>query len=372
MPDPDEAAWGGLLDLVALGTVADVVPLLGENRDLVRAGLRLLDPPARVGLRALWRVADLEGKRIATYHLGFHFGPRLNAAGRLGDAGKALRLLLTDDGGEAEALAAELDRENRQRQDLVERIYEEAVLRVERGEIDLDGDRTVVLAGRNWHEGVIGIVASRLVDRFSRPVLLVALDEDGVGRGSGRSIPPFDLVSALRECSARLARFGGHRMAAGFEVGPGHLEAFTEDFRRLARSGLTLEDLERELRIDACVTPGLLRHAGEDLIGALELLEPHGQGNPEPVLALLGVEFVSARQVGADKRHLKGTVMSGGHTLDVIGFGMGAMAPGLARAKGLYDIAFQPVVDEWADRRRLQLRLVDMRPAAAAAEVAGG
>jgi len=235
------------------------------------------------------------------------------------------------------------------------------------------GDQGLVVYGA-FHPGVIGIIASRVVERYHRPVFILTDDSSEANRikGSGRSIDGVNLYEVLEACTDTIIQFGGHRMAAGFEVGPGHLEAFTEDFRRLARSGLTLEDLERELRIDACVTPGLLRHAGEDLIGALELLEPHGQGNPEPVLALLGVEFVSARQVGADKRHLKGTVMSGGHTLDVIGFGMGAMAPGLARAKGLYDIAFQPVVDEWAERRRLQLRLVDMRPAAAAAEVAGG
>ena len=361
-----------LLDLVALGTVCDVVPLVGENRQLVSRGLRLFNPPGRTGLAALARVARLEGKALTAYHLAFQFGPRLNAAGRLGDAGASLRLLLTAEAGEAEAIAASLDQSNRERQALEGRIFEEAAERVTPG--DLEAERAIVLAGQGWHEGVIGIVASRLVERFARPALLVAVG-GGSGRGSGRSIGCFDLVGALDECSRWLDRHGGHRMAAGFEIREEAIEAFSRDFLELARRRLAREDLVHELRIDACVEPAELlgedgRGNGSGLLDELGRLEPYGTGNPEPVLALSRVAFASARTVGEGGRHLKATLRAGGRTMDAIGFGMGGLAGQLAAGSGggapdagLYDIAFRPEMNEWQGLRRMELKLVDVRPA---------
>jgi single-stranded-DNA-specific exonuclease len=365
-------AWSErLLDLVALGTVCDVVPLVGENREIVSRGLRLFNPPGRPGLAALARVARLEGKALTAYHLAFQFGPRLNAAGRLGDAEASLRLLLTAEAEEAEAIAASLDQGNRERQAIEGRIFEEAAERVTAG--DLEAERAIVLAGQGWHEGVIGIVASRLVERFARPALLVAVG-DGAGRGSGRSIGCFDLVGALGECSRWLDRHGGHRMAAGFEIREEAIEAFSRDFLELARRRLAREDLVHELRIDAYVEPAEL--LGEDARGSgsgldeLSRLEPYGTGNPEPVLAMSRVAFASARTVGEGGRHLKATLRVGGRTLEAIGFGMGGLAGRLAAGSGggapqagLSDIAFRPEMNEWQGLRRMELKLVDVRPA---------
>lgn len=364
--------WEKSLDLVALGTVSDVVPLVGESRSLVFQGLAQLNPARRTGLLALQEAAGLGGKELGTYHLGFQLGPRLNAAGRLGDAARALRLLLTPDPAEAAELAAELDRGNRERQALEERIFVEAVGRVER-EIDLETERAIVLSGRGWHEGVIGIVASRLVERFARPALLVAMN-GGSGRGSGRSVPAFDLVGALEDCSSRLGRFGGHRMAAGFEIEEAAFGSFSQEFLALARERLSEEDLVRELRIDACVepwelAPGARGGQGDGaggLVSELELLEPCGTGNPEPILAMRGVSFSGVRPVGEGGRHLKAVVGAGGQVFEAIGFGLGGLAgalaggPGSASA-GPWDIAFRPGFDTWGGVKRLQLKLIDIK-----------
>ncbi|MEW6032199.1 MAG: single-stranded-DNA-specific exonuclease RecJ [Bacillota bacterium] len=378
---PRGEGWETLVDLVALGTVADVAPLLGENRRFVHAGLDLLNPPARPGFRALWHAAGLAGRRVTSYHLAFQLGPRLNAAGRLGDAEPALRLLLTRDADEAERLAAGLDQANRERQALVEDIFAAAAARAAE-ELDLETERAIVLAGEGWHEGVIGIVAARLVDTFHRPVVLLAMNTEG-GRGSGRSIPSFDLVGALRACAARVGpfRFGGHRMAAGLELPPAAVARFRDEFLRLARERLDVEDLTPELRIDACVDPDFLAACGLDLAGYLEALEPHGPGNPEPVLALRGGEFVSARRVGAEGRHLRAAIRAGSHVFEAVGFGLGELAAGLGRESrngARFDVAFRPALDDWTGRPRFELRLVDVRKAggetaeAALGEAAGG
>ncbi len=351
-----------LLDLVALGTVADVVSLLDENRSLVHRGLALFNPERREGLRALRHAASLEGRPVGTYQLGYQFAPRINAAGRMGDPERALRLLLTNDPVEARSLAAELDRENRERQALEERILAEAVAQVEK-DIDLGLERAIVVAGAGWPEGVIGIVATRLVELYSRPALLVAVNGE-TARGSGRSIPAFDLAGALEECSGRLGRHGGHRMAAGFDIGAEAIDDFRRDFLELARGRLGREDLVRELRIDACITPGDLTAPGQDVLRQLERLEPHGHGNPEPVLALRGVELVSVRTVGEGGRHLKAVVRVEGQAFEAIGFGLGSLAGDLGSGRGrLYDVAFRPTRNEWNGSQRLELKLVDVRPA---------
>jgi single-stranded-DNA-specific exonuclease len=354
-----------LADLVALGTVADVASLVDENRALVHAGLGLLNPPRRPGLVALRRVAGLDTKRITAYHLGFQLGPRLNAAGRLGDAEQALRLLLTSDAGEAGELAADLDRGNRERQALEERILAEASAEVERT-IDLGHERAIVLFREGWHEGIIGIVAARLADRYARPALLVAL-EGGTGRGSGRGVPGFDLVGALGECGSWLERYGGHHLAAGFEVSRGALDDFAQRFLDVARERLQGKDLVRELRIDSWVEPEDL---SAEFFHGLEDLEPFGAGNPEPMLAMSRVGLNGIRTVGEGGRHLKAVVRAANRTFEGIGFGLGALAGTLGRGE-VVDIVFRPGLGQWNGVQREELRLVDVRSSGMDAARAG-
>ncbi len=338
------------LDLVALGTVADVVPLVGANRILVRWGLEALARSRRPGVRALKRVAGIaEGTPVTAGQVGFRLGPRINAAGRLDDAGRGVRLLLTAEPAEAEALAGELDRENQARQEIERRILEEAtqdaVARVRAGA------RGLVLARDGWHAGVVGIVASRIAERFHRPAVLVAMAGDE-GKGSGRSVEGFHLYDALAACAPHLARFGGHRHAAGVTVERARLDAFREAFEGHARDRLAEEDLVPRCRIDGWVAEeDVTDRAAADLAR----LGPFGAGHPEPVFALRGAA-TRARTVGADGAHLK--LALGG--LDAIGFGMGDR---LGACAGPLDAAFTIGFDEWDGARRLQLRLRDVRPA---------
>jgi len=349
-PEPNLKA---ALDLVALGTVADVVPLVGANRTLVRAGLVELARSRRPGVRALKRVAGIaEGAPVTAGQVGFRLAPRINAAGRLDDAGRGVRLLLSEEAGEAAALAEELDRENQARQEIERRILEEAL--AEASARVAEGARGLVLARDGWHPGVVGIVASRLVERFHRPVVLVAL-QDGAGKGSGRSIEAFHLYEALAACSAHLARFGGHRHAAGVTVERGQVEAFRAAFEACAAAGLSEEELAPRCRIDAWVED---RDLTDGAATDLEKLAPFGSGHPEPVFALRGAA-ARGRTVGSAGAHLK--LALGPRGLDAIGFHMGERA-GLC-AEGPVDAAFSLGFDEWDGTRRLQLKLRDLRPA---------
>lgn len=338
------------LDLVALGTVADVVPLVGANRILVRWGLDALSASRRAGIRALKRVAGIaEGAAVSAGQVGFRLAPRINAAGRLDDAGRGVRLLLEDDAARAEALARELDRENQARQEIERTILEEAThdaaARVK------GGARGLVLARDGWHAGVVGIVASRIVERFHRPAVLVALAE-GAGKGSGRSIEGFHLHEALEACAGHLTRFGGHRHAAGVTVERSRLAPFREAFEAHAASRLREEDLVPRCRIDGWVGEGEV-----DGRAAVDLarLGPYGAGHPEPVFALRGTT-ARARTVGAGGAHLKLAL----GRLDAIGFGMGDR---LAVCGGPVEAAFTVGLDEWDGAPRLQLKLRDVRPA---------
>jgi single-stranded-DNA-specific exonuclease len=341
------------LDLVALGTIADVVPLVGANRILVRSGLEVLATSRRPGVRALKRVAGIaDGTPIAAGQVGFRLAPRINAAGRLDDAGRGVRLLLTRDADEARALAEELDRENQARQEIERRILDEALAdaaaRVEAGA------RGLVLARDGWHAGVVGIVASRVVERFHRPAVLVAM-EDGTGKGSGRSIEGFHLYDALASCAEHLARFGGHKHAAGLTIERPRLGAFRAAFEARAAATLGDEDLVPRCRIDGWVRDADVTERAAE---ALAKLGPYGAGHPEPVFALKGAA-ARARTVGAAGAHLK---LALGAKLDAIGFGMGDRLP-LCGA-GPIDAAFTVGFDEWDGTRRLQLKLRDVRKSA--------
>src|SRR3954464_12188810 len=266
------------LDLVALATIADVVPLVDENRALALAGLRALARTQKPGLRALMRAAGVDPATVDAGACGFRLGPRINAAGRLGHPRAALELLLTDDADEARRLASTLEDLNRERQAVEGRIFREAAAQVEEWPEDQRARRAYVVAGENWHEGVIGIVASRLVERFGRPVVLIA-GTDGDWKGSGRSIPSFDLHGGLRACSDFLGRWGGHRAAAGLSIAHENVEPFAEAFAAHAAGVLVEDDLQPVIRVDAIVPRRTALTL--DLCAELARLAPFGLGNPE-------------------------------------------------------------------------------------------
>lgn len=344
-----------LLDYVALATVADVVPLTGENRILVKHGLRVLGDSRWSGLRALVECCGLGGRELRAGQLGFILGPRLNAAGRIGDAGDGVRLLLTDDPVEAGPLARRLEELNGERQALDQRILDEALEQVER-HADPERDAGLVLTGEGWHPGVIGIVASRIVERYGRPTFLIAFDAE-IGKGSGRSISRFDLHAALGDCAPLLERYGGHRMAAGLTIRREHLDAFRERFAAAARARLAPEDLGPEQRVDLVVG---LEEVTPDLERLCRYLEPCGTGNPGPVFGVRGARLAGHSRVGAN--HLKGTLDDGRARLSAIGFQWADRVPWLAGESGRLDAAFRVERNEFNGTVTLQARLVALSP----------
>jgi single-stranded-DNA-specific exonuclease len=342
-----------LLDLVALATVADVVPLVDENRILVRHGLRLLADSRWPGLRALVAASGLAGKELRAGHMGYILGPRLNAAGRVGDAAEGLRLLLTDDPAEAAELARRLEGLNVERQSLDQRMLEEALAQVEQAG-DPERDASFVLTGDGWHPGVVGIVASRVVERYGRPAFLIAFDGD-VGKGSGRSISRFDLHAALLACGDLLERYGGHQMAAGLTIRRERLDEFRERFGGIARELLGPDDLGPEQRVDLEL---VLREATPELERMCRHLEPCGSGNASPVFGVRGVRLTGRSRVGSG--HLKGTLDDGTTRLPAIGFQWADRVPWLG--EGLIDAAFRLEPNEWNGHTTLQARLCALSP----------
>jgi single-stranded-DNA-specific exonuclease len=331
------------LDLVALATVADVVPLLDENRALVAAGMRRLARTDKPGLQALMRAGGVDPARVDTGAIAFRLAPRINAAGRLGHPGAALDLLLTDDETEARRLAGELETLNRDRQSVEDRILRDAVRQVEEWPEPKRRRVGYVIAGEDWHRGVIGIVASRLVERFHRPVVLIAGGEPGEDWvGSGRSVSTFDLHGALGACSGLLGRWGGHRAAAGLSIAPGNVEAFAEAFADHAAGVLTLEDLRPVTAVDAVVRGDELTLG---LCEELERLAPFGLGNPNVTLLAVGTELSDLDAVGEGK-HLRLAVTAAGARSGGIAFGRGA-ALDRFRRPGRYDVAFRLAANHW-------------------------
>ncbi len=334
------------LDLVALATVADVVPLVDENRSLVTAGLRRLARTVRPGLLALMRAAGVDPGAVDSGAIGFRLAPRINAAGRLGHPRVALELLLTEDAAEAARLAATLEELNRDRQAVEERILREATRQIAAWPEAQRRRRAYVLWGEDWHQGVIGIVASRLVERTQRPVVLVAGGE-GEWKGSGRSIPAFDLHGALAACAGELERFGGHRAAAGLSIRPERLEAFAEAFAARAAAELSDTDLRPSVEIDAVVRGPELTL---DLVEELERLAPFGLGNPGVTLLAPACELSEHALVG-DGKHLRLAVTPRGGPgpavrSGAIAFGQGAQLDRLRRP-GLFDVCFRLGANRW-------------------------
>jgi single-stranded-DNA-specific exonuclease len=344
----------GLLDLVALATVADLAPLRGENRVLVRYGLKLMGETKNAGLRALIRASGLEGKPLTAGRIGYILAPRLNAVGRLGTAMRGVDLLLTDDPGEANEIARELEEMNQRRQALDRTTLDEAMRIVDT--IDLDETYGLVIAKQGWHAGVIGIVASRIVEQVSRPVLMVALDGD-TGKGSGRSISAFDLHAGLSACRSHLIRFGGHRAAAGVTVATALVPTLQAAFNDVARAQLTADDLVPEQRIDLEVETDELTDELEKL---LQYFEPHGLGNPTPTLALRGARIEAPpRRIGSTDG-VRTAVRTPLGSIAAIGWRLGDRAKLLDPAIPV-DLAFRLDRDDYRGADRLQLSLLDVR-----------
>lgn len=345
---PDLREW---LDLVALGTIADVVPLTSQNRMYVYHGLKQLNKSLKPGLKALIKVAGVTGT-VNCGQVGFRLAPRLNAAGRMESAVPGVELLLNCDHSECGAIAKELDIANAERQAIERRIFDEANEMIEKAGL-YPACRSIVLASDRWHQGVVGIVASRLVERYHRPTILIHIGEDGMAKGSGRSIPGFHLLDALSPCCHYLERHGGHRYAAGIGLKAENVQLFCDAFEAEAISLLCDNDLVPLLTIDAEVSPGDITR---ELALELKQMEPFGAGNPEPVLMLKGMTVVDRRVVGED--HLRLRLARDGFIFSAIAFRMANR-----NTDGPLDVAFFPELNEWNGSTNLQLRIKDLRPA---------
>ncbi|MGP1365749.1 MAG: single-stranded-DNA-specific exonuclease RecJ [Schwartzia sp. (in: firmicutes)] len=340
------------LELVALGTVADMVPLLDENRKLVREGLRCFSTTPLIGLAELIRSAGLDGQPITAGHIGFVLGPRLNAAGRLETAARGVELLLSDDRAKAALLAEELNAANAERKAVEQDILAQAEEQI--ASTDKEKARFLVVAGEGWHHGVIGLVASRLTERYYRPSVVISL-ENGVGKGSCRSIPGCNIFDALAACGDTLLQFGGHAMAAGLSVAEGNVNALRDGLEKFAALHLTPEDYVPVLTAAAELNPAALTL---DLLDEIALLEPFGVGNPRPLFFGQEVTAQSCRLMGEAKNHLRFSV---GETR-VVGWRMGEEAPFVEA--GSIDIAYETEINVWHGERFPQCRLAALREAA--------
>ncbi|WP_435016277.1 single-stranded-DNA-specific exonuclease RecJ [Tundrisphaera sp. TA3] len=345
------------IGLVAMATVADVMPVHGENRILIHHGLSGLAKTASEGLKALMEISGVVGKKaLTTSTIGFGLAPRINAAGRLERAMHAVEMLTTDDADRARELAVALDECNARRQQVERAIVEEAHAIID-AQGGLNGRGAIVLGRPTWHPGVIGIVASRLAEAYHRPAIIVALGPE-MGQGSARSVSGFNLYDAIHACSERLTGFGGHSAAAGIKLPIAHFEAFAEQFEAHCRQALSAEQLQKTLNIDAEVPLGTLTLK---VVESIEALEPHGIGNPRPLLVANNVKVIGEpRTMGERQDHVRIRIAQGNTTLGAIGWRMAERAKVLRNGTPCA-IAFHPSVNEWNGRREVQLELKDFR-----------
>ncbi len=346
-----------LLPLAALGTIADVVPLVGENRILARHGLSALPKTTLPGLKCLMESAGLTQGSVSGYDVGFKLAPRLNAAGRMGHARLAVELLTRADADRGREIALYLEEHNRARQAAERKITHEACELVERRNLAGDARRGIVLACEGWHAGVIGIVAARIVERYHRPAVLIALS-NGEGQGSARSVPHFDMSEALSHCAEHLSAYGGHAMAAGLRIATDRVEAFTDAFVSLANQRLNGDDLIPKLRLDAEVPlSDLTLPTAEAIVG----LGPFGVGNPKPKLATDWVTLAGEpRCVGSNQDHLQASFHQNGVRLKAIGFGMGSQIEDLKQHRRCR-IAFEPILNDYNGRRTVEMQILDLQ-----------
>ena len=341
------------LDLVALGTVADIVPLVEENRVLVQRGTIEIGRTSRVGLRKLIQLAGVR-LPILPDDIGYRLGPRLNAAGRLSTAEKSLRLLLTNDDAEGAALAMELDQQNRARQQVEKEILVAAIDTIEK-QFDATRDAAIVAGARGWHPGVLGIVASRIARKYHRPAIVIGFDENGMGKGSGRSIAGLNLVDALTRCAATLEKFGGHEMAAGLAVHEKNFSKFTEAFCSAARELLSKEALQRSLRLDHELP---FTNIDLEFLRWHELLQPFGNGNPQPLFFAHAVEPVGAPRISNEKHLIFRLRQSGRHRRAVFFEGATNEFP-----PPPWDVAFRIGADEYDGETLVAMRIEGLRAA---------
>jgi single-stranded-DNA-specific exonuclease len=346
-------AWRDYLDLVCLGTIADIVPIKGENRILVKHGLLALEETRCPGIQALIEVSGVKNNSISPREVGFGLVPRLNAAGRTGDPGLALELLLTEDYDKALELAKLLNKANQERQRIEAAVLEEALDMLDSDPAKQEA-AVLALAAEHWHPGVIGIVASRLTGRFYKPALLVTIEGDE-SRGSARSIPGFNIYQALAHCREHLLDYGGHALAAGFTVKTADIENFFAALKAYARSIMGGERLQPLLEIDGVVE---MDQVSEKLISEINLLQPFGYANPSPLLSCRGA-LLESRGVGKSLAHLKLRLRGDNNVLDGIGFNLGAYADILTKGEAV-DLAFVPDMNEYNGRRSVQLEVKDL------------
>ncbi len=351
----EQESWREYIDLVALGSAADIVPLIDENRMLVKKGLERMNGSERIGIRALIESSGLQGKKIGTGQIVFILAPRINAVGRLGNAERAVQLLITDSMQEAREIAGILESENRNRKNIDEETFQEAMRLVEK-EYNPSLDRAVVLAHEGWHSGVIGIVASRISEIICRPTIMISIEE-GIGKGSARSIANFDIYSALKQCEQHLLAFGGHRYAAGLTIETERMEAFIRDFKKVAAGTISEEDLVQKLWVDAEL---FLPEINDKLINTLNLFAPFGPQNIRPVFLSRNLQVVGTPRV-VGKNHLKFKVRQNGEVYDAIAFELGALAYRLAPGEDSLDMVYAIEENIWNGQNKIQLRVKDLR-----------
>lgn len=344
--------------LAAMGTVADVMDLRGENRVLTSYGLKSLSECELCGIKALIATAGLTGKGLDSYDIGFRLAPMLNAAGRMGHARLAVELLTSDKPMRAMQIAEYLKEQNAQRQRRERKIFKQACeMIVARGANHPDR-KSIVLAGQDWHTGVIGIVASRIIDKFYRPTVMINAPEDGVASGSGRSIPGFCLLSAIRACSQHLVSFGGHEMAAGITIEADKIEQFADDFEAYAKENLCEADVVAKLNIDAEAS---LKDFSKAAVNEFQMLGPFGQGNPRPMFATKGVKLASQpRKVGVTHDHLQVTITDGLKAIRCIGFGFGRLEKKLLEVDS-FNVAYQPMINNYNGNSNVEFQIIDIQ-----------
>jgi len=346
--------------LAAIGTVADVVDLRGENRVLTKFGLQSVADTKLCGLKALIQSAGLAGKGVDSTAIGFRLAPVLNAAGRMGHARLAVELLTSTSEMRAMQIAEYLKDQNTQRQQCERKMLKEACdIVVERG-LNHPDRRSIVLGGEGWHAGVLGIVASRLVDRFFRPAIMInaTANENGVAQGSARSIPGFSMLDAIQACASHLTSFGGHKMAAGLTLPPGNIEAFAAAFETYAAANLHEEDVVAKMHVDAVVP---LRQFTRDVVHQLDLLGPYGEGNPKPVFATRGVRLAAApRRCGSTNDHLQFAITDNSSTIRCVGFRMGGLEKKLVDHE-FFSIAYEPTLNHYNGNSTVEFIAVDIQ-----------
>ncbi len=343
-----------IFDLVALGTIADVVPLRGENRIFVRLGLPRIEQTKNKGLLALMEVAKISGKKISPYYVGFILGPRINATGRLDSAHKSLDLFLSDDHAVAQSLAKQLDGFNTQRQKIQKEMIEEALEIVER-DVNFKEQKVIVLSKEGWHKGVLGIVASKITEKYYRPTIVISLKE-GIGVASARSIDGFHLYNALHDCAAFLENYGGHEGAAGLTIRAQNIDPFRTLINQLAGELLTPQKLLPSISID-CEIP--LASVNQELADIIAAMEPFGEGNREPIFSSRRVKVKSYPKIFG-KDTLKFWVTDGAVTLSAVGFGMAEYKPLICPGQEI-DLAYQITIDDWNKDPMVQLKLKDIK-----------